>query len=170
MILQSKVMPTTTFAPDIIGGFSSPLLKLDEAVINIPHFEWLSYSVVDGSFTELYHYLKPSKIRIKGDLIVACKNGSGDLITGRIKIGKTNVFEESPINMSLRKAKNDTGEKKTYTDDEKLQLFREYWDEKHDVPPASEVYKEFAIGRFYATIQKSTHLQEAVISIQNGIK
>ena len=87
----------------------------------------------------------------------------------RYKFTKRKITNEiCDINIIV-KSKNKNEKGKTLTLEEKIELFKRYWEEKHELPPEKEIYNGFNIGRFYAMCLKNENVMTMVHDIiSNG--
>ncbi len=151
MILQLKLPLKNTLDSDSLSQFSNTFFELTENQAITPMFEWYDRSVFDRELEAMMQWLKKRKNKITGEMLVALKQ-DGVVSEGRYIVRSKLSFENCDITMNVKRSKPAT---KPLTDTEKLALFKEYWEQKHEIPKQSEVFKGFRIGSFYATLIKS---------------
>lgn len=167
MVIASDIKFTSTLNPEQLENYIEDT-TFDVSVdgVEIPKFEWFKQDFFESELDELYEFCRDVKAKVKGNIFLVRKDGDdGEPIQHHVKLGsKEYDFNECSFSISVRKS----GEKrKTLTQDEKVALFKEYWDKKHQIPPPKEVYKDFKLGMFYNQCKKNGDLLQLMENIQN---
>ena len=117
-------------------------------------YQWFDYEKFVSEIEDVQKQLKRSKNKLVGKLVCAYLTaGTNELkhVIVRILTKKVDT-RDVEISISIRSG-NDR--QKQLTNEQKMVLFHEYWEENHAFPPAGEVYKDFAIGRYFQTLMKN---------------
>ena len=161
MVLQAKLPLKSTVDPDSLSQFSNTFFELTDNQALVPCFEWLDKNAFESELDSMMKWLKKRKNKITGELLVATKEDD-NIMQGRYNVRSKLSFENCEIAMTIKKSRPQT---KALTDSEKLSLFKEYWEQKKEIPKPSEVFKGFRIGSFYATLIKNESWMEQLQSI-----
>lgn len=153
MVMAAKLTLNNTLSSDQVGRFSNLYYGVSTESVDVPMFEWLDDSRFMDETDRLRSYVKGLKNKVKGELYVTKKDKDGNVTQGKIKIGANVTFEPCELCVMPKKEKGD--KPKPLTEEEKVLLFREYWESKGVLPAKSEVYKGFRIGQFYAMLLKN---------------
>ena len=170
MVLTSKISFKTTPNQEQIDDFPSQTLFMPEDDnIVIDNYKWFEEDVLMSDIETLYSYCDDNKIKIKGNILFVKKEDDDedadvDVSQHCIKFGSKEVTDtECSFSITCRKQ----GErKKPLTLDEKIALYEEYWQTKHEVPPPKEIYKGFRIGSFYSTCKKNGDVMQTLNDIE----
>ena len=153
MIVSAKLTLNNSLTPDQISKFSNLYWSVSSESVEIPMFEWLDEGRFMSETDGMRNYIKNLKNKVKGELFVTRKDKDDNIGQGKIKIGSGVTFEPCEFTIMLKKNKDD--KPKPLTEEEKILLFREYWETKGVLPAKTEVYKGFKIGQFYAMLVKN---------------
>lgn len=164
MVLKANLSFTSSIPQQYVEEFSNCYFGIcDDGNVTVPLMSWFERRGFEEELDELLHFAKQIKNKVKGEIIVCSREGD-NMQEGRYKITRgQHEYEPCEININVRKAKVMTS--KPLTEEEKLNLFREFWKLKHAVPKSSEVYKGFRIGSFFTSMMKNQN----AISIMNDI-
>lgn len=163
LILSSKVSLNTTIPKDKLSEYNNDYFVIEEDSVQIPCSDWFNKNLFEESMISLQKYIHDNKNKIKGMILVFVKEND-EIHHGVYVINSKKIlFEPCEFNITIKKRHQQT--QKQFTDDEKLNLFREYWHTKHDVPGKTEVYKGFKIGQYYTSMMKNMN----TIEIMNQI-
>lgn len=126
--------------------------------------EWIDKTMFEEELETILNITKKHKFKAHGQ--VMCRIREGDLYSDIVyKVGSKIKIKRCELAVCIKREKTDPP--KMLTDEEKLAVFREYWQKKHAIPQKSEVYKDFKIGMYYTTADKSSLTMEAIRSIMS---
>ena len=164
MILKANLSFVSSIPQQYVSEFSNLYFGIcDDGTVTVPLMTWLEKHGFEEELENLLHFSRQIKNKVKGDFIVCVKDET-NMQQGRYKISRSKyLYEPCEININIRKSKPSAS--KPLTEEEKLNLFREFWNLKHEVPKSSEVYKGFRIGSYFASMMKNQN----AISIMNDI-
>ena len=153
MIMSSKLELNNSMTSDQIKGFSNLYFNITANNVEAPLFEWIDDDRFMNELDRLKIYAKNLKNKVKGEIYVTKKDKDGNLSQGKIKVASAVSYE--PCELAIMPKKNKDEKSKPLTEEEKIQLFREFWETKGVLPAKTEVYKGFRIGQFYSTLIKN---------------
>lgn len=153
MVMSSKLTFNNSLTSEQISKFSNLYFNIGVNDAEAPLFEWLDEARFMEELDHLKFYIKNIKNKIKGEMYVTKKDKDCNLTQGKIKISSSILYE--PCELCIMPKRNKDEKAKPLTEDEKIELFREYWNLKGTLPAKSEIYKGFRIGQFYATLVKN---------------
>lgn len=153
MVMSSKLTLNNSLTPGQISKFSNLYFSIGENTVEVPLFEWLDEVRFVEELDHLKFYVMNLKNKIKGEMYVTKKDRDGNISQGKFKISNNISYESCELCIMPRKNKEEKS--KPLTEEEKIELFREYWNTKGKLPAKSEVYKGFRIGQFYAMLVKN---------------
>lgn len=165
-VLTTKLTLDSTISQQHLSEFNNMYFAIDENSISVSNVDWFNKDSFEEELDNLITFIKQIKNKIKGEILVYVKDGDDVFYQGRYKVSTKAIdFEQCELNINVKKAK---GEKpKTLTEAEKLDLFREYWEEKQKVPGKSEVYKGFRLGTFFVNMMRNQNTIEVLNQIMN---
>lgn len=168
MILQYKSEIFTTLTESQVLKYNGLYSKAKTDGIEFPVYEWMDCVRFERELENIVSYLKGIKNKIKCDIIAVTKDEVGDSNVfeygnRHYKVAGKISKEECKIDVKVSKQKGE--HHATLTLDDKIRLFREYWEEKHKLPEIKDVYKEFKIGLFYATCIKNKSANDLIEEI-----
>ena len=156
MIISSNVQFKDSIPLDVAETYAESSFTVTENDVTIPLYEWYKEDTFNAELDELYAFCRDTKSKVKGNIFLVRKANDDvgtDLVQHCIKLGtKSYKMDECSFIISVRSNKP---KKKSLTEDEKVALFKEYWESKHQVPPPKEVYKDFRIGAFYESCKRN---------------
>lgn len=166
LVLASKLTLESSISQQHLSEYSNMYFDIVENEITVPNVDWFNKTTFDEELDNLRIFVKQIKNKIKGEILVYVKENEERVYQGRYKVTPKEIyFEQCELNINVKKEK---GEKpKTLTDAEKLDLFREYWEEKQTTPGKSEVYKGFRIGAFFVNMMKNQNTIEILNQIMD---
>lgn len=165
-VVSTKLNLNTSPTEDQLRTFNSDYCVIeDNGTVSIPGYVWINRNSFEDDLDHLLESIRRFKLHIRGEILVYVRE-DGNVTTGRYKVtNRHHPFESVALNISVRKA---MGEKaKTLSEQEKLELFRSYWNEKSQPPGRNEVYKGFQIGRYYATMIRNGESFRLIEEIMN---
>ena len=165
LVLSTKLTLDTSLSNEMIEEFSSLFFDINESEVTVPCCDWIDKASFEEDFDNLRVFARQIKNKLKGDVLVYVRNAETDTVTqGRYKcMAKEITFEECELNISIKKGLKE--KPKALTEEEKIALFREYWELKHQIPGKSETYKGFRIGTFFNTMMKNQNMIEILNNI-----
>ena len=157
LVLACKIAFKSTINEQSIEHFTNDYFEITDNGINVSVVDWFDKSNFEDEIDNLIAFSREIKNKIKGDVLVYIKSSDDSVNTGRYKItNKEWSYSNCDINISVRQ--KDKAKPKALTENEKLALFREYWEAKHAAPKKNEIYKGFHIGSFYTSAMKNEDL------------
>lgn len=164
LVLSTKLTLESSVPQQYLSEFSSMYFDITENEVVVPSIDWFGKDSFEEELDNVKAFAKQVKNKLKGEVLVYVKEGEDTLYQGRYKVSPKEIeFEQCELNVSVKKQKAEKA--KTLTDSEKLDLFREYWEEKQKVPGKSEVYKGFRIGTFFNSMMKNQNTIEVLNQI-----
>lgn len=142
-----------------------------DVLISIDNFVDAQAFVLD--IEKLRCELKARKVSMKGNVFVMYRRHDNEekinvLENGYIKVSAKKVcFETCSFNITVKNAKKEGGKK--YTEAEKMELFKEFYESEGRLPSKEDVYKEFKVGAFYNTAIKNKNTFEQLESIVKDV-
>lgn len=164
MVIAGSITFAETLASDQVEGFPNIGFTCDDNGVYPVMYEWYQREGFDRDLDEMYEYVRDEKLKPKGT-IFAVKRESEDDDPQQICIKldrKGYEYIDCNFNVSMR---SDKPKKKALKLEDKLKLFKEYWQKHHKVPNPGEVYKDFKVGAFYKTCLKNSEVMEQVNEI-----
>lgn len=168
-------MQTHLFPLAVSLAFRSSLPEQAVTDLNAIHFfvvtperislfvqDWIDKRTFEEELETIMSISKKYKCKMRG--YIMCRIREGD-VYGDIayKISSKIKLKRCEFSISIKREKSEAA--KVLTEEEKLAVFREYWNRKHTIPQKSEVYKDFKIGLYYSTADKSSLTMEALRGI-----
>lgn len=164
LVLACKVSFRSTINEESISSFTNDYFELNDNMVNISMIDWFDQGNFEEQIDNLITFSREIKNKIKGDVLVYVKGSDDSVMSGKYHItSKEWGFIRCDINISVRQDKKE--KPKQLTEEEKVALFREYWDVKHTAPAKNEIYKGFRIGAFYTSAMKNEDLIAALRDI-----
>lgn len=168
MILQYDAKLSNSLSVDQVNNYPPLYVQLSVDGLKFNTYEWIDSQRFDNELDKLIKYMRTIKNKIKCELVVVKKDEIGDsgeyvMKHGKYRINNKVKFEDCDINIVVKKDGVKSGNKITLED--KIKIFHEYWDEKHKLPDANEIYKDFKIGLFYANCVKNKTTLNMIESI-----
>ena len=164
LVLACKVAFRSTINEESISSFTNDYFELEDNQVNVSMVDWFDQGNFEEQIDNLITFAREIKNKIKGDVLVYVKGADDSVTTGKYHITtKEWGFSRCDINITVRQDKKE--KPKQLTEEEKVALFREYWDSKHTAPAKNEIYKGFRIGAFYTTAMKNEDLIAALKDI-----
>lgn len=168
LVIQSKLNLNNSLSVDQVKNYSNLYFVISENEVTLPTYEWIDARRLEDEMTRLLNYLKSIHNKLRGDIFVSTRDKDGNISQWRYKFSGNKFGKESCEFVLQLKHANDGDKRKALSDDEKVQLFREYWDAKHVVPMKSETYKGFRIGAYYSTISKNDAMMDVLTTIMTN--
>lgn len=170
MVIHHDIKFKDTLTTEQVEIYAESSFTITEDRVIIPQYVWFKEEFFTADLDELYAFCTDEKVKVKGNIFIVRKQSDDDEFEPtqqHIKIGvKGYEIEDCSFNVTLRHSNN--GEKKkALTEEEKIALFKEYWEKKRKIPPPKEVYKDFRIGTFYNTCKKNGDLLNVMNTIQH---
>lgn len=124
--------------------------------------EWIDKTTFEEELEAIMSTLKRRKLKGHGQIMCRIREGEtyGDIV---YKVGSKIAIKRCEFSIVVKREKTEAPV--ALTDEEKLALFRDFWQNKHAIPQKSEVYKDFKIGMYYSTADKSSNTMEAIRGI-----
>ena len=166
LILSTKLNFKSDVPEALLNEWTNDFFNIDghEAIIN--NVDWFDKTRFEASVAALQTFGKRIKNKVKGDVLVFVKGDDDSVRTGKYKLTTSKItFEECELNISIRRELKQ--KPKSLSEEEKIELFRTYWNEKHKEPTKNEVYRNFRIGAFYANAMKNKDIAEMLHQITN---
>jgi len=164
-ILTTKLNFDSQFSEADIEEFSASYFDLVDAELTVPIADWIDKDAFDEEFDNIRAWAKDKKNKLKGCVFAFVSEGD-ETYTIKYKVSTTKITcDRCEINITERRPQKEKA--KALTEDEKIEMFRKYWDEKNKLPSKSEVYKGFRIGTFYHTVLKNSGIAEQLNKITN---
>lgn len=164
LVLACKIAFKSTINESNIESFANDYFEITDNGVNVSGIDWYDKDNFEEELENLITFSREIKNKIKGDVLVYVKSGDDSVQTGRYKLtSKEWSYSTCDINISVRQ--KDKAKPKALSETEKIQLFREYWENKHTAPKKNEIYKGFHIGQFYTTAMKNQDLIAALRDI-----
>ena len=164
LVLSCKVNFNSTVNEQALSNYNNNYFEVLENEVNIANIDWFDKGSFEEEIGSLIAFSGEIKNKIKGDVLVYTKYSDDRVETGKYHI-TTKGLKYSPCDVSISVRKEKKEKPKQLTEEEKIALFREYWEKKHSAPGKSEIYKGFRIGSFYATAMKNEDLIAALKGI-----
>ena len=141
---------------EIIGYCPDITFSDDNSSATIVFNDWTVMSTILRAVESIRTICKRDKITIKGNVFCLVRESpNAQIRSGVIKINTRHpVFTECQYKVTVLAEKKENDGKKL-TNDEKMQLFREYYEEHHKIPEKKEMYKDFKVGQFYEAAMKN---------------
>ena len=166
LVLSSKLTLDSSITQQHLSEFSNMYFDIVENEVVVPNIDWFDRATFEDELDELRVFIKQVKNKIKGEILVYVKEGEDNTYQGRYKVSPKEIeFEQCELNIAVKKQKPE--KQKMLTEAEKIDLFREFWDEKQTVPGKNEVYKGFRIGTFFNSMMKNQNTIEILNQIMN---
>lgn len=168
MVISADVKFRDTLDESQVEAFSETSFTITEDEVLIPMYEWFKEEFFESDLDSVYADCKSMKAKLKGNIFLVRKENEDEgteVTQHHIKLG-VKEYNEDECTFRVSATKSDGKKRKTFTEEEKVGLFKEYWESKKKLPPPKEVYKEFRIGTFYATCKKNEQLMKALNEIQ----
>lgn len=130
--------------------------------------DWVQQSYLDAELQHIFEYLLELNIKVKGTLLVfqRIRTEGQSTLGGRYVLdGGSVTFENCDLRISAKVPSQQT---QRFTEDDKKQLFVEYWETYKRVPRATEKYKGFGIGAYYHTAKKNKKLFDDLTQTMGG--
>ena len=164
LVLACKILFKSTVNESNISSFVNDYFELNENGVSVNSVDWFDRENFENEIDNLIAFSKEIKNKIKGDVLVYVKNEDDSVVTGRYKIStKEWKYSNCDVNITVKQKQKE--KPKILTENEKIALFKEYWDNKHAAPKKSEIYKGFHIGQFYTSAMKNEDLIAALKDI-----
>lgn len=164
LVLACKIKFRNTVNEQNISAFNNDYFELGENDVNVSIVDWIDQHDFEEQVDNLIAFSREIRNKIKGDVLVYIRGSDDSVATGKYHVGsKEWGFTRCDINISVKQPSKD--KPKQLTEEEKIALFREYWQAKHTVPGKNEIYKGFKIGGFYSTAMKNEDLIAALKDI-----
>ena len=161
MPISIKLTLKNSFTPEQLQTFSNLYFDSTDNNIVISLFEWYDKDTFERELTNLLSYVKTNKNKCSGEILVNIRENE-TITQGQYKVRSKFEFSPCDLVISLRKPKQQT---KGLSEEEKIKIFKKYWDAKHSVPAKNEVYEGFRIGQFYSSLLKN----DAAFKVLNEI-
>ena len=157
LVLACKIRFRNTINEEAISSFANDYFELNENEVSISTIDWFDRDNFEEQVDNLITFSREIKNKIKGDVLVYVKSADDSVMTGKYHItAKEWSFSKCDLNISVRSERKE--KPKQLTEEEKIALFREYWENKHEAPTKNEIYKGFRIGAFYTAAMKNEEL------------
>lgn len=169
MVISADIKFRDTLEEDQVASFENEILSVTEDEVFVPLYQWYNADFFMNDIEAFYDNCKELKAKPKGNIfMVKRETDADDAETTQvcIKLGVKSYETDDECTFKVMVKKNETKKRKTFTEEEKIQLFKEYWELKKEVPKPKDVYKDFRIGTFYNTCKKNTELMAALKEIQ----
>ena len=164
LVLACKIGFKSTINESSITSFVNDYFELSDNGVNINSVDWFDKDNFEAELDSLITFSKEIKNKIKGDVLVYVKHSDDSVQTGRYKLSsKEWTYSNCDISISVKQ--KDKQKPKVLSENEKIALFKEYWDNRHSAPKKSEIYKGFHIGQFYTSAMKNEDLIAALKDI-----
>ena len=166
LILACKLKFKSSIDESRIESFNNDYFELNDNEVNVSVVDWIEQENLEEQIDNLISFSREIKNKISGDVLVYVRTPNESINTGKYHVNsKEWGFTKCEINISVRKPSKDKA--KQLTENEKIALFREYWNTKHTAPSKNEIYKGFKVGSFYNTAMKNEELIAALRDIMN---
>lgn len=157
LVLACKIKFKSTINEQSITSFTNDYFELSDNDVSVNGIDWFDKDNFEENLENLISFAHDIKNKLKGDVLVYVKTSDDAVNTGKYHItSKGWKYSTCEINISVKAAAKD--KPKALTEEEKIALFREYWENKHSAPAKNEIYKGFRIGAFYTTAMKNEDL------------
>ena len=172
LIIQCNILFGTTLSENIsnsvLSSNSNIELIKDGSAARLCFFDWVRVSEILAAVEAIRSVCKREKVKIKGCIYLMYRESPNtELTSGCIKVNSRHpVFTNSDIKITSVAEKKEDQPKK-FTEEEKMQLFKEYYENNHKLPDKKEVYKEFKIGQFYESAMKNKNMVSQIDEIIN---
>ena len=166
LVLSTKLGFKSDVPDTMLGEWTNDYFDIvgHEAIVG--GIDWFDRTRFEASLTALQSFGKRIKNKVKGDILVFVKGGDDSVRTGKYKVSASKItFEECELNISIRREIKQKAN--PLSENEKIELFRTYWNEKHKEPSKNEVFHNFRIGTFYATAMKNKEVADVLHQITN---
>lgn len=168
LVVAYDVTFGSTLTADQIDSFGDQSFSLTDSGLCIPCYVWFQHQFFEQDLDELYHLCHEDHIKVKGNIFVAHREHDEDEPTQMCIRLDNKGYELIPCTFMITMKKSGGSKKKALTTEEKVGLFKEYWEIKRQPPTPTEVYKEFRIGSFYSTCLKNSEMMQTLNSIISG--
>ena len=172
IIVQCTIQFGTTLSENIcnsiMGSTKQVELINDCSGARLCFNDWTPVSEILTEIESIRSICKREKVKIKGCVYVMYRENSNAIMSsGCIKVNSRHpVYTDCSIKITTVSEKKEESAKK-FTDEEKMQLFKEYYDNNHKLPDKKEVYKEFKVGLFYESAMKNKNMVSQIDEIIN---
>lgn len=172
LVIQCNIQFGTTLSENIsnaiVSGNSNVELIQDGSAARLCFNDWVRVSDILAAVESIRAVCKREKVKIKGCVYVMYReSSSSELTSGCIKVNSRHpVYTDCSIKITSVAEKKDEQTKK-FTEEEKMQLFKEFYENNHKLPDKKEVYKEFKIGQFYEAAMKNKTMVTQIDEIIN---
>lgn len=166
MVIASNIRFSDTLTSEQVDNFPNISFGVEEDGLYPLMYEWYRRNQFDVDLDEMYEYCKRDKIKPKGSLFAVIRESEdNDVQQVCVKLdAKGYEYIEGTFCITMKK---EGTKKKTLKLEEKLELFREFWNRNRRIPNPSEIYKDFKIGSFYKTCIKNAEAMESLNEITN---
>ena len=164
LVLACKVGFRSTVNERNIESFNNDYFELTDNGVNISNIDWFDEENFQNEIDNLIAFSREIKNKIKGVILVYVKGPNDNVETGKYHVS-SKEWSYSPCEINISIKQKDKEKPKPLTENEKIALFREYWDAKHAAPKKNEIYKGFRIGSFYTAAMKNEDLITALRDI-----
>lgn len=166
LVLSTKLAFKNSVPDTLLSEWSSDYFEITEADVQVTSVDWFDKDDFEDAINKLQAFGKRIKNKVKGDILVFVKSEDESVRTGKYKLSTSkNSFEECDLAISVKREVK--AKPKQLTENEKIDLFRDYWNEKNKEPSKGEVYKGFRIGTFYASAMKNENVIELLRQIMS---
>lgn len=169
MVIACDVKFSDSLRSDQLDSFNEEYgdssFELSEDGLYMPMYEWFQQQFFEADLDELYEFCRSEHVKLKGNIYMIKREvKDGDYQQVHVKLG-SKVYEMIDCTFSINVRKGGANKRKVLSNDDKLALFKEYWESKQRIPNSNEVYKDFRIGSFYATCKKNSDMMDSLNSI-----
>ena len=173
IILQQNIIFGTSLTSEQMDEISRtnalfcPLEFTDDgASVVIQNGDWTSIHNVLFSVESIRSVCRKNKVQLKGNVYMIVRYPKDPVLKNAvIKVNsRYPVFSECKIKVTAVAEKKQDSAKKL-TDEEKMELFREFYEEHQKIPEKNEVYKDFKVGQFYNVAMKNKELVDQIKEI-----
>lgn len=153
LVLKSTLMLNSTLPQQRYADYSNMYFDVNENNVIVPIVDWIDRASFEEELDSLRVFIRQNKNKIKGEILVYVKD-SDVTYQGRYKVTTAKfTFDQCELSVMVKKKQKE--KQKTLTEEEKLDLFRDYWEKKREIPGKNEVYNGFRIGVFYTNMMKN---------------
>lgn len=161
LVLACRIKFNSTVNEQALSNYNNNYFDILENEVNISNIDWFDKESFEEEIENLITFSHEIKNKIKGDVLVYVKGTDDGVETGKYHItSKGSKFSTCDVNITVKQERKE--KPKQLTEDEKIALFKEYWEKKHSAPGKNEIYKGFRIGSFYSTAMKNEDLITAL--------
>lgn len=175
LIIQQQIQFGTSLTEqqiEQIGQFTDRIVfENDNSSARILFNDWEPCSRIIDAVEAIRSICKRDKVAIKGNVYMIQRDSNvAEITTGVIKINSRHpVFTECQYKITVLAEKKEADAKKL-TNDEKMELFRQYYEEHRKLPEKKEVYKEFKVGQFYDAAMKNKNMVSQIDEIVGSVQ